>query len=156
MNIKKKLVAAILLTVGYAGVASAHDIAFQTLGAINGSVATDVWESECGNATGVDSFRMAARVEDHIPGRNDKISLVIYKDGQAATTTDLQPGTGLKSPYVYVNGGNGIYTFMIHHVRASGVTSFDDVYYSIEFHCEGANLTTHTATTIPSVPTQDQ
>jgi len=151
----KKLALAILLTTGAISTASAHDIRFQTLNAANGQSATDIWKSSCGDATGVDSFRMAARIEDHIPGRTDRISLLVYKDGLAATATDLIGG-GAKSDYVYVNGGNGEYTFLVHHVTSTGTTAFDDVYYSIEFHCEGADLATHTETTIPSVPTQDQ
>jgi len=154
MNIKK-LATAMLLTAGLVSTASAHDIQFQALSAANGSSATDIWESSCNSATGVDSFRMAARIEDHIPGRSDTISLVIYKDGIASTTTDLVGG-GAKSDWAYVNGGNGAYTFMVHHVTSTGTTNASDVYYSIEFHCEAANLVTHTGTTIPSVAIQDQ
>jgi len=156
MNIKRKLATAILLTIGYAGIASAHDMPVDELSAVNGPSATDIWESSCSGVTGVDSFRMAARIQDFIPGRNDKISLVVYKDGLAATTTDMNPGTGLKSDWIYVNGGNGPYTFIVHHVRAAGTALADDVYYNIEMHCEGADLATHTGTTIPSLPVQDQ
>jgi len=156
MNIKTKLATAILLAVGYVSTATAHDIQFQALSAASGPSATDIWESSCNNATGPESFRMAARIQDHIPGRSDKISLVIYKDGIAATTTDLVGGGSQKSPYVYVNGGNGTYSFIVHHVTSTGTTLADDVYYSVEFHCEASDLTTHTGTTIPSVALQDQ
>jgi len=151
----KKIALAVLLTAGVSTTASAHDIAFQTLSAANGQSATDIWKSSCLDTSAGNSYRMAARVEDHIPGRTDMISLLIYKDGLAATTTDLVGG-GSKSEYVYVNGGSGEYTFLVHHVTSTGTTVFDDVYYSIEFHCEAADLTTHTGTTIPSTPEQDQ
>ena len=151
MKIKTTLALTLyLFSAGFAASVSAHDLNFKSLSPTNGASATDVWEVGCLNS-GVlgDSARLVAQVRDWSANDTNLVSLVIYKDGKAATTTDLTGGDAPYSPNVSVDAGNGIYTLMINHTLPGLQV------YFVEFHCENA-AGDHTPTTVPSTAVQDQ
>jgi len=135
--------AATLFMTGFTNSVSAHDLRFKTLMPANGAGATDVWEVGCQN-----SQRLVAQVKDHELDTNI-VSLLLYKDGKAVTTTDSVGGNGDYSPLVSLNAGSGTYSMMVNHSRAGFKL------YSITYHCENASGS-HTPTTVPSTPVQDQ
>ncbi len=139
-----------LFSAGYAASVAAHDLKFKLLFATNGAGATDVWEVSClSSSTLGDSARLVANIKDFSPDDSNFISLVIYKDGKAVTSTDLVGGNDAYSPLVSVNAGNGVYTMIANHTRVG-----NQVYF-IEYHCENA-AGDHTPTTVPTTPVQDQ
>ncbi len=139
-----------LLAVGFAAAASAHDLNFKTISGANGAEATDVWEIECsGDATLGPSASLSAQIRELTPNSSNKLSLVIYKDGKAQTTTDLVAGDAGYSPLISVAAGNGVYSVIVNHTQSGNKA------YSITYHCENASGD-HTPTTVPSSPVQDQ
>jgi hypothetical protein len=146
MKIKTTVaLAASLFIAGFANSVSAHDLNFKTLQATNGAGATDVWELECRD----NSHHLVAQVRDFSPDDSNLISLVLFKDGKAVTTTDSTGGDAGYSPLVSLNAGNGSYTMMVSHSRAGLQV------YFIKYHCESASGS-HMPTTVPSLPVQDQ
>ena len=139
-----------LFSAGFSTSVSAHDLKFKILSASNGAGATDVWEVSCLNSSLLgDTARLVAQVRDFSPADSNLVSLIIYKDGKAASTTDLSAGDAGYSPLVSVNAGNGVYTMMANHTKVG-----NQVYF-IEYHCENA-AGDHTPSTVPSTPVQDQ
>ncbi len=144
MKIKTAIALAIsLFSVGLATSVSAHDLRFKTLMPANGVGATDVWEVGCQN-----SQRLVAQVKDHDLDTN-KVVLILYKDGKAVTSTDLVGEDSDYSPLVSLSAGSGTYSMMVGHNKPGFKL------YSITYHCENASGS-HTPTTVPSTPVQDQ
>jgi hypothetical protein len=146
MKIKTTVALAIsLFSAGFAVSVSAHDLRFKSLMPANGAGATDVWELECRD----NSHDLVAQISDGRTNDANLISLVLYKDGKAVTTTDSTGGDGIYSPLVSLNGGSGVYSMIVNHTLAGFQL------YHITYHCESSNGS-HTATTVPSLPVQDQ
>lgn len=146
----KVIIALSLFSAGFAGSVSAHELRNQFLTATFGASATDVWQVECRNG-GVlvgDSSRLVAQVQDGSANSN-LISIQIFKDGKASNSTDPVGGNAAYSPSIFVNGGNGIYTMLVNQTKAG----FQ--FYNITYHCENA-AGSHTPTTVPTVPIQNQ
>lgn len=140
--------ALIFAGMGLALPASAHTLSNKTLRIGFGAQATDVWQVTCSaDAVLGNSSRLVAQVLDKSPGTN-LLGLIIVKGNAAVTTIDSKGGDTIPSPWVQVNGGNGVYTMLVNHTQAGNKV------YNIEFHCESANGS-HTPTTTPTVPVQD-
>lgn len=149
MILKPLLKAALTLSVlGFVLPASAHTLSNKTLQAGFGQKATDVWQVVCSSdALLGNSDRLVAQVWDKSADTNI-LSLVVAKGTAAATTVDAKGGDSTLSPAISVVGGNGTYTLYVNHTL-SGVQV-----YNIDFHCQNANGS-HTPTTTPSTPVQD-
>jgi len=134
----------------FASTTVAHDINFKTVAAANGAGATDVWAVECFNSAAVgNTYKLEAKLRELTPNSFSKLTLVIYKDGKAQTTTDLSGADAVYSPFVSVAAGNGVYSLMVAHTDTANKA------YNIEYHCLSAN-NDHTPTTVPTTPVQDQ
>ncbi len=130
--------------------AMAHDLKFKTIMQANGASATDVWQVEClGDPVVGNTHKLVAEIKEFTGASSSLLSLVVFKDGKAQSTTDLVAGDGDYSPQISVAAGNGIYNMIVTHTD----TAFK--VYDISYHCENATGD-HTPTTVPTTPVQDQ
>ncbi len=140
-----------LFLLGFAAPASAHiQLRFKTLFPSSGSGATEVWKINCSNTASGTANQLSVQIKDHIRDTN-KLSVVVYKDDKAASTTDIVGEDGDYSPKATVAAGDGVYTLMVHHTRVGfGV-------YSLSYQCEDAEGNYLSgSTSVPSTPVQDQ
>lgn len=124
---------------------SAHELTNKTLRPTFGASATDVWQVTCSGG-GSDS-NLFAQILDQTNDSNI-VSLAVVAGTKALSTSDLIGGDTTYSPEIKVFAGDTTYTMLVTHTRTGGQA------YSISYHCQ--NGTTHTATTVPSAPSQDQ
>jgi hypothetical protein len=139
MNMKSnltKLTMAGALLLGYAGMASAHDLLNQPIGATLS--ATDYYQVTC-STDGVATLRLDVQVNDDTAGASI-LSLQVQKGLLAKNTTDPTGANGVFSPLVSVAGGNGVYNVMVNKTTAAARQ------YDIRYHC--MNGTAHTGTAI--------
>ena len=133
----KKLTLASALLLGFAGMASAHDVLNQPIGATVG--ATDYFQVTCSTAGTVATALLEVQVNDDTAGASI-LSLRVQKGLIAGNTTDPTGANGVYSPLVSVAGGNGIYNVTV------GKTTAAARQYDILYHCK--NGATHTTTSI--------
>jgi hypothetical protein len=109
MNMKsnlKKLTLASAILLGYAGMATAHDVFNQPIGATVG--ATDYFQVTCSNNGAGNAGRLEVSVRN---------------------TTDPVGANGVYSPLVTVAGGNGVYNVIVDKTTAAARQ------YDIQYHC---------------------
>jgi hypothetical protein len=122
----------------FAGIANAHDLLNQTLG--KPQSATDVYTVTCFNDGNGNAQRLEAQVRDDTAGFR-VTSLVMLKGlNQVRSTTDAKGGDTASSPLISVNGGNGVYSLMVHKDRW-GARQYD-----LFYHCK-TSTGAHTGTT---------
>ena len=136
----KKLTMASALLLGYASMASAHDVINETIGA--GVGATDYFQVTCSDNGSGPAGRLEIQVNDDTAGASI-LSLQVQKGFLAKTTTDPTGADGVYSPLRRVFGGNGIYNVLVDKTTA-GARQYD-----ISFHCmTGTTGGLHTGTSI--------
>lgn len=133
----KKLTLASALLLGYAGMASAHDLLNQPIGATVG--ATDYFQVTCSTVGTTPTLLLEVQVNDDTAGASI-LSLQVQKGLIARNTTDPTGANGVFSPLVSVAGGNGVYNVIVDKTTAAARQ------YDILYHCK--NGTTHTGTAI--------
>lgn len=132
----------LVVSLGYAGVSSAHDA-----GAImdpHGNVASFTGYAlvTCFNDGNGDADHLIASIKDTSPPQDNLlINLQIIKGDHAISTTDPVSGDGNFSPSVSVHGGNGVY-FLLVNKTGEGARSF-----LVSYHCVTASEV-HTGTDI--------
>jgi hypothetical protein len=145
MNMKikfKKLTMAGALLLGYAGIASAHDVTNQPIGATLS--ATDYFQVSCFDDGTGNAVRLDIQVNDDTAGASI-LSLQVKKGLLAKNTTDATGANGAYSPLVSlqppVGQGNGVYDVLVDKTTAAARQ------YDIKYHCMTSdNL--HTGTSI--------
>jgi len=143
-KMKKKLsILTICLAMSQASNVSAHNLTGKYL--YSGDQAADVWQPSC---LGEDTTGLGASINDIDPGRSN-LSLLIYKEGKAVNTVDVSGGDGVNSPFVSLNMGPGVYTFIVAMSQA-GVNKYD-----ILFHCQDGKGG-HPSGSTPTQPTQNE
>lgn len=134
----KKLIMVSALFLGSVGIASAHDLLNQPIGATVG--ATDYFQVTCSNDGTGNAARLDIQVNDDTAGAS-LLSLQVQKGLIARNTTDPVGANGVFSPLVSVAGGNGVYNVIVDKTTAAARQ------YDILFHCiTSGNL--HTGTSI--------
>jgi len=112
----------LLMPIGYAGIAKAHDIPNRALGVP--AAATDMYLFTCydlGDGSGA-TEHLYLQISGS--GAGPKVSAQVFKDGKALNSTaGIVVGKRL-------NGGDGDYTVTVNKSAAGNVT------YNISFHCE--------------------
>lgn len=118
-----------LVSMGHAGLASAHFIFFATVGAGPGAPngAVDVVSINCPPP----SVQLDVRVSD-FNGDNNFITTTVLKN-TADSATDPTGGDPLFSAFASVSNGSGPYTVITNHSGTGQQT------YNLEFHCRDAN-----------------
>lgn len=137
MKIKKLTLASALL-LAYTGMASAHDVLDQPIGATVG--ATDYWQVTCSDDGTGPAARLEVQVNDDTAGAS-LLSLQVHKGLIARNTTDPVGANGVYSPLVSVAGGNGVYNVIVDKTTAAARQ------YDISYHCKTAGGL-HTGTSI--------
>ena len=133
----KKLTLASALLLGYAGMASAHDLLNQPIGATVG--ATDYFQVTCSSAGTTPTLVLEVQVNDDTAGASI-LSLQVQKGLIARNTTDPAGANGVFSPLVSVAGGNGVYNVIVNKTTAAARQ------YDFLYHCKNGG--THTTTSI--------
>jgi hypothetical protein len=140
--------ATLLVTVGNSSVATAHAI-FDKLG--DHAWATDIYQVICSPSLGEKTEHLEAAIESldviKAPLRQPLLSVILTKDKKALNTTDHKNGDSIYSPFIKLQGGDGLYTVFITKTAASAEN------YILAFHCKSAN-DVHTGTAIQTI--QDQ
>ena len=130
-SLKKAFItASILIAVGHAGAALAHNGGGIIDAAGNNASATDLAAVTCFNDGNGEPHHLYSRIKDFsnpVPGL--LLSLHIYKGRQMTTSTDSVSGDAFYSPGVSLNGGKGVYYISATKTRA-GLRRFD-----VEYHC---------------------
>ena len=135
-------VIAMMTAAGYAASSSAHGG-----GAIMDPTGisptfTGLAQITCSSEGNEPTDHLLARIRDNsapIPGL--LVNLQIYKGNKAISITDTLSGDAEFSPYILLQGGNGVYYIMVNKTNA-GERAFD-----LEWHCTAASGT-HTPTDI--------
>jgi hypothetical protein len=131
---KMLLTSAILIAAGQAGIAAAHD-RNDSLGAAARSV--DYVQVTCG--IGTDHLLVA--IDDVATVDHIQMSVLVHKGISAASATAPDGGT---SPSITLVGlpGNGVYNVFMSKTAGGSAN------YHLLFHCQNADGTVHTATTL--------
>jgi hypothetical protein len=128
------------LIAGYAGIASAHDVFLQPIGATLS--ATDYFQVTCSDDGNGPAGRIDVSVKDDTAGTSI-LSLQVQKGLLAKNTTDATGADAVYSPVVSVAGGNGVYNILVDKTTAAARV------YDISYHCmTGATGGVHTGTVI--------
>ncbi|MCB1670806.1 MAG: hypothetical protein R3F41_06615 [Gammaproteobacteria bacterium] len=84
----------------------------------------------CFNDGTGDAGYLVARIRDNsLPMEGLYLNMQILKGTQAISITDQTPGDADYTPYVLLEGGNGVYTLMLNHTKAGSHT------FDLEWHC---------------------
>lgn len=142
-QMKSAAVAAVLLAMGaYAGVASAHT---QPGGLGTTAAAVDYYQVTCSDDGSGAPLSLQAQIADNSNNGSKAIAL-IQKGNLASNATDATEGDGIAAygPFVFVNGGAGVYNLSVAHTAAAADT------YQVQFHCMTGNNGggVHTGTSI--------
>ncbi len=137
----KKLTLAGPLLLSYAGMASAHELNNQSIGATVG--ATDYYQVTCSSGGGAATQRLEVQVNDDTKGASI-LSLQVKKGLQAKNTTDPAGANRVFSPLVSIvppgNQGNGVYDVIVDKTTVAARQ------YDIRYHCMNGAI--HTGTVI--------
>ncbi len=150
---KTLLVSTALLT--FTGLASAHTLTSQTLGATLG--ATDVFRMNCSNDGGGAPIQVYARVKDRTTGTNAlTISIIKGNTGGAMASKSSTDVTGSSTDATYSPGirlaAGAPTTTYYYFLEVTKDTSAART-YDLEAHCE-ASGNVHTGTSITAVQNQ--
>jgi hypothetical protein len=123
--------ASLLVVVGYANFALAHNAGGSIDAGSNNASATDLAAVSCYDDGGGTPSRLFAQIKDMsapVPGL--LTSFHIYKGTQMTTTTDTVSGDANYSGGVSLNGGPGTYYISVSKTDA-GVRIFDIIYHCL-------------------------
>jgi hypothetical protein len=128
-----------VLALGHAGNVAAHSDS-EDLG--TAASATDYWEVTCSDDGPGPPASLVLRVTDTGSVASPQVSAQIHKGQLLVNVTDPADDGSNPSPFVYLNGGAGVYEVLVDKT-AAGEES-----YLLEFHCQtGPNGTgIHTGT----------
>lgn len=109
-----------------------------------------MWKINCSKTASGTVNQLTVQIKDH--GRDtNKLSVVVYKDDKAASTSDIMGEDSVYSPKATVAAGDGVYTLMVHHTRSGAKV------YSLAYQCEDAEGNYLSgSTSVPSAAVQDQ
>jgi hypothetical protein len=122
----------------FANVAGAHDLLNQTLG--NPQTATDVYTVTCFDDGNGNAQRLEAQIGDDTAGTRITSLVVLKTLSQVTSTTDATGGDATLSPLIKVNGGNGVYSLIVHKDK------YGSRQYDLSYHCK-TSTGAHTGTT---------
>jgi len=139
---KSLLVAFIMASVGYAGLSSAHGGGATMDPEGISPTFTGLAQITCSSTGSEPTDHLLARIRDNsAPVHGLLVNLQLYKGSKAVNITDTVSGDANFSPFISLQGGNGVYYLMINKTDA-GARAFD-----LEWHCTAASGT-HTDTDI--------
>lgn len=131
-----------MITTGYAALSGAHGgSATLDPGGVSQTF-TGLAQITCSSTGNEPTDHLLARIRDNsppVPGL--LVNLQIYKGNKAISITDTVSGDAQFSPFVPLQGGNGVYYIMVNKTNV-GQREFD-----LEWHCTAASGT-HTETDI--------
>ena len=141
-DIKKILQVMMMGMTGYTTSISAHG-GSATLDPIGTSQTfTGLAQITCSSEGSESTDYLLARIRDNsalIPGMLTNVQ--IYKGNMAISITDTTPGDTEFSPYISLQGGNGVYYIIVNK------TDVGERLFDLEWHCTAASGT-HTPTDI--------
>jgi hypothetical protein len=134
-NTTKIVAVSALLTAGFTGVASAHDVA-NAVGNSTTAARTDVFDVEC--YAGTAYFTVSVRDTKTTPEKATKVSIQASKGGvTTALSTDTTDTDTLFSATKTLSGGTGVYRVTVNKNSVAGVTGAEG--YTARIHCYDAN-----------------
>ncbi len=148
-NVKKIMIAGLLISAGYSALASAHE-QFGSLGiATSGRAATDVYQISCPAGTA----KLYLHIKDLAPDLPSQLSIQATKNSKASTlSVDGKDGDAFYSSAVTLTRGPGTYLITINK-NLSSTNGLET--YGAEFHCQDAGGN-HIANQPDPVMTQNQ